>query len=96
MIVGINEYMGKYYFSNVRENLYMGDVHRFELEVLKGADFTLDKMYHVFFGINSDKLYDDSPAVDEINSLLSTKGFTLLKNLGRWLLEHNLKNKLYN
>jgi hypothetical protein len=91
MIVGINEYMGKYDFSNFRENLYMGDVHVFELEVLKGDDFTLDKMDHAFFGINSDKLYADSSAVDEINSLLSTKEFTPWKNLGRWLLEHNLK-----
>ena len=56
------------------------DVQGLELEVLKGADFTLDKIDHVFCEINSDKLYEDSPTVDEINSLLSTKGFTLLED----------------
>jgi len=61
-------------------NVLVIDVQGLELEVLKGADFTLDKIDHVFCEINSDKLYEDSPTVGEINSLLSTKGFILLED----------------
>ncbi len=78
MIVGLSEYRGKYNFSNIRGIIHVGAVNGFKLGFLKGDDFTLDKIDHVFCEINSNKLYEDSPTVDEINSLLSTKGFTLL------------------
>lgn len=78
MIVGLSEYSGKYNLSNIRGSIHVGAVNGFKLWFLKGDDFTLDKIDHVFYEINQDKLYEDSSTVDEINSLLSTKGFTLL------------------
>jgi hypothetical protein len=82
MIIGLDEYRGKYDFSNVRGIIHVGAVQGFGLDVLKVEDFTLDRIDHVFCEINSDKLYENSPTVDEINSLLSAKGFTLREN---WL-----------
>ena len=68
-------------------NVLVIDVQGFELEVLKGAKETLNRIDHIFCEINSDKLYADSPTVDEINSLLSAKGFTLREDWwtsGNW------------
>ncbi len=68
-------------------NVLVIDVQGFELEVLKGSLDTLDRIDHIFCEINSDSLYLDSPSVDEINSILSTKGFILREDWwtsGNW------------
>jgi len=74
-------------FNIQDSNVLVIDVQGFELEVLKGSLDTLDRIDHVFCEINSDSLYLDSPSVDEINSILSSKGFILREDWwtsGNW------------
>jgi FkbM family methyltransferase len=63
---------------NIREaNLLVLDVQGFELEVLKGATSTLEFIDHIFCEINTDKIYEDSPTLDELNSFLDQRGFNI-------------------
>lgn len=64
-------------FNITEANVLVLDVQGFELEVLKGSIGTLDFIDHVFCEVNSDKIYSDSPSVDELNSFLSERGFSL-------------------
>lgn len=74
-------------FSIREANVLVIDVQGFEMEVLLGAIETLNRIDHIFCEINSDKLYKDSPTVDELNSMLCPKGFQLKENWwtdGNW------------
>ena len=74
-------------FEIKNANVLVIDVQGFEMEVLKGAIETLDGIDHIFCEINSDKLYRDSPTVDDLNSILIPKGFNLKENWwtsGNW------------
>lgn len=74
-------------FSINDANVLVIDVQGFEMEVLKGSIETLDRIDHIFCEINSDKLYKDSPTLDDLNSILISKGFTLREDWwtsGNW------------
>jgi len=74
-------------FGIKEANVLVIDAQGFEMEVLKGSLETLNEIDHIFCEINSDKLYKDSPTVDELNSILNPNGFHLKEDWwtsGNW------------
>ena len=56
-------------------NLINIDVQGYELEVLKGASKTLEKVDYVYTEINRAEVYENTPHVDELDAFLSPYGF---------------------
>lgn len=57
-------------------NMMNIDVQGYELEVLKGASKTLNKIDYVYTEINRVEVYESAPHVDELDAFLSPYGFT--------------------
>ena len=56
-------------------NLINIDVQGYELEVLKGASKTLEKVDYVYTEINRAEVYENAPHVDELDAFLAPYGF---------------------
>ena len=56
-------------------NMMNIDVQGYELEVLKGAFETLNKIDYVYTEINRAEVYENAPHVDELDAFLSQYGF---------------------
>lgn len=52
------------------------DVQGYELEVLKGAEKTLNTIDYVYTEINRVEVYENAPHVDELDAFLSTYNFS--------------------
>lgn len=59
----------KFNFMNI-------DVQGYELEVLKGAEKTLNTIDYVYTEINRVEVYENAPHVDELDAFLSTYNFS--------------------
>lgn len=57
-------------------NMINMDVQGYELEVLKGAEKTLNHIDCVYSEVNNDEVYEGCAHVDELDSFLSSYGFT--------------------
>jgi FkbM family methyltransferase len=51
------------------------DVQGYELEVLKGATETLNKIDYIYCEVNNDELYENCALIDELDKFLSTYSF---------------------
>lgn len=51
------------------------DVQGYELEVLKGAKNTLNKIDYIYTEINREEVYENAPHVDELDLFLTPYGF---------------------
>jgi FkbM family methyltransferase len=65
------------YFNNndFNYNLITLDVQGYELEVLKGAKKTLEKVQYLLCEVNRAELYKDCPMVEQIDEFLKQFGF---------------------
>lgn len=65
------------------------DVQGFEIEVLEGAAFFLNKVDYLVLEVSFISMYDNEILFDEMNSYLKEKGFKLVAPVGA-LLDSNL------
>ena len=73
-------------FGITDSNMLVIDAQGYELEVLKGAEKTLERMTHVFCEVNSREMYEGCPTMDDISNFLSQYGFVLREN---WWTSNN-------
>lgn len=73
-------------FEIKNSNVLVLDVQGYELEVLKGAEKTLEVIDHIFSEINSKEMYEGCPTVKELDEFLTTRGFSLKEN---WWTSNN-------
>jgi FkbM family methyltransferase len=65
------------YNFNGKYNLLMADVQGYELEVLKGAVKTLEKIDYLYLEVNREELYSGCPMFEQIESFVRPYGFEL-------------------
>lgn len=68
-------------------NILVLDVQGYELEVLKGARETMNRIDHVFLEVSSEELYEGCPTIHDLNDFLCPYGFQMRENYwtdGSW------------
>jgi FkbM family methyltransferase len=66
-----------YAFEKTNYNLINIDVQGYELEVLKGAEKTLDNIDYIICEVNRAEVYENCAMIDELYVFLSKYGFVL-------------------
>ena len=64
-------------FGIMDSNVLSLDVQGYELEVLKGAIETLERIDHVFCEVNYTEMYEGCPSLQTLSNFLSSLGFEL-------------------
>ena len=62
------------------------DVQGYELNVLKGATKTLERIDYVYCEVNKKEVYEKNGLVNEIDDFLSTYGFVRVET-GEWVFD---------